>query len=127
MNDLLTFIGLTARANALTRGADMVADTIQSGKARLVCMASDLSPRTRSSFEELLRERQVPILMLSATMAETGSALGCAPVGILAVTDTGMAIVICRKAGDEETAAALEVKLAREKRRKEKKRSAKRG
>lgn len=127
MNDVLTFMGLCAKAGSLIRGADMVAEAILGGKAKLVCMASDLSPRTKATFTDILQEKPVPVLQLKSTVEETGAALGCAAAGILAITDTGMAIVVCRKAGDEEKAAELEVKLAREKRRKEKKRSAKRG
>ena len=50
-----------------------------------------------------------------------GEAIGMAECAVLAVCDTGFALALCQKLGKTELAAELELKLQREKRRKQKK------
>lgn len=46
-------LGLARRAGALLWGTDRVRDAVRAGKARLVLLTGDASPRTRRHFTEL--------------------------------------------------------------------------
>ena len=117
-SDFLLFFGLIRRAGRLAIGIENAAAACQSGKARLVVLAGDAS---LSPLKRLCLEKEVLTVSPGFGKAELGGALGIGECSAAAVTDTALAIGVCRKLGLKEHAARLEIKLEREKRRKAKK------
>ena len=58
---LLSFLGIARKAQRLSMGADAAKESLQKGKARLVLLAGDLSPRSernaRAAAEEAFQKR----------------------------------------------------------------------
>ena len=100
-NNILAFIGLMKRAGCLAAGGENVYDAAREGRARLILAAADCGPNTVSQAK--------------------AAALGMSQCAALAVTDTGFALSLCQKCGLDQAAQALEARLAREKKRKQKK------
>ena len=120
-SDFLLFFGLIRRAGRLAIGIENAAAACQSGKARLVVLAGDASEGSLSPLKRLCLEKEVLTVSPGFGKAELGGALGIGECSAAAVTDTSLAIGVCRKLGLKEHAARLEIKLEREKRRKAKK------
>ena len=82
MNDrLLSFLGICRRAGKLVIGNDPVKESIETEKALLVILASDISQNTLKKIKPVIEASQVPCL---------GKA--CA---VLSVTDSGFATKLC--------------------------------
>lgn len=98
---LLSALSLCRKAGKLAMGFDPVKDSVFGGKAWLVLLASDLSPKTaqrvRLFCEELADCAELPLTM------EDLSYITRKPTGVLAVTDQNLA-KLCR-AKLAETAA----------------------
>ena len=120
-SDVLVFLGLIRRAGRLAIGIENSADACHSGKARLAVFACDASEGSLSPLKRLCLEKGVLTVSPGFTKAELGGALGIGECSAAAVTDTALAVGICRKLGLKEHTAGLEAKLEREKRRKAKK------
>lgn len=90
MNELLSLLGLALRAKMLSIGFDSVKDSTESGKARLVFFAQDLSPKTEKEARFFLSKKGIPSFTLEANINELGQALG-KKVGIVSINDTGFA------------------------------------
>ena len=118
---LLSFFGLMRRAGALTAGAEAAFDACRLKKARLLCLTADAARNTASAAANGAEEGNVPTLRLPFGKKAVGEAIGMAECAVLAVCDTGFALALCQKLGKTELAAELELKLQREKRRKQKK------
>ncbi len=86
---LLGALGLCRKAGALRFGADRVAEAVLAGKARLVLLAPDASPRTRTRFETLC-QGTVPLQTLPVEGARL-TALTTRPAAVFAVTDQNLA------------------------------------
>ncbi len=80
-------LGLSRRAKKLCIGHDEVKASVKSGKAELVLLASDASPRLFKEMRNLTSE--TPIILTDATMKEIGIHIGKS-AGILSVTDSGL-------------------------------------
>lgn len=94
---ILPTLGLARRANLLAIGTEKVTDALKTGKARLVVIASDISEKSEKELRYLANNK-VEILRISADLSTLSAAIGIR-AGILAVTDSGLAGSICRKAG----------------------------
>ena len=91
MNDrLLSFLGICRRAGKLVIGNDPVRESIETDKAFLVIMASDISHNTLKKISTVIEESGVPCYTAKRTKDEISFSLGktCA---ILSVTDKGFA------------------------------------
>ena len=82
-------LGLCRKAGALLWGSDRVAEAVQAGKAKLVLLTADASPRTR---ERIARACQgsVPCRGLPLTSADLAP-LSPRPAAVFAVTDANLA------------------------------------
>lgn len=120
-NNVLSFIGLMKKAGSLAVGGENAYDAARTHQARLLVLASDCGPNTAGQAKAAASQFNVQQIRLAATKAELGFAVGQRECAALAVTDTGFALSLCQKCGQPEAAAALEERLAREKRRKQKK------
>jgi len=91
MNDrLLSFMGICRRAGKLVIGNDPVKESIETDKALLVIIASDISQNTLKKIKPVIEQSGVPCFEVSRTKDEISLSLGKA-CAILAVTDKGFA------------------------------------
>lgn len=118
---LLSFLGLMRRAGALTAGADAAFDACRLKKARLLCLTADAARNTADAAANGADEGNVAIIRLPFGKKAVGEALGMAECAVLAVCDTGFALALCQKLNLGKQAEELELRLQREKRRKQKK------
>ncbi len=91
MNDrLLSFLGLCRRAGKLVIGNDPLREAIETGKAFLVLVASDISENTLKKINTAVQTGNVPCYKVDRTKDEISFSLGktCA---CLAVIDKGFA------------------------------------
>ena len=87
---LLSFLGIARKAQRLSMGADAAKEAMQKGKARLVLLAGDLSPRSERNARAAAEEYRTPVLSAGVSMDEIACAVG-KRTGILAVNDAGFA------------------------------------
>lgn len=87
-------MGLCRKAGALVWGADRTADCIGAGKAKLVLLTADASPRTRARFEALCHGA-VPLRTLPLA-GEALAAVTARPAAVFAVTDQNLARLCAR-------------------------------
>ena len=87
---LLSLIGIARKAGRLSLGNDAAIEAIREGKARLVILAKDLSPRTARGIQFAAEEEGVLWIKALETMDEISMALG-KRTGIVAVNDAGFA------------------------------------
>lgn len=96
MNDrLLSLLGLCRRAGKLVIGNDPVKESIETGKAFLVLVASDISHNTEKKIRMAVEtSNTVKYLTIKRTKEEVSFSLGktCA---VLAVIDKGFADKLC--------------------------------
>ncbi len=91
MNDrLLSFMGICRRAGKIVIGNDPVKESVETDKALLILIASDISQNTLKKIKPVIEESKVPCFQIGRTKDEISFSLGktCA---ILAVTDKGFA------------------------------------
>lgn len=88
-DSVTTLLGLALRAGKLAVGEEPVREALAGGKARMVLLARDASPRTHRKLQPKLGE--VPLEILAATKETLGQALGRASCALCAVTDKGFA------------------------------------
>lgn len=122
---VLGFFGLMRRAGALAVGAEDAYDLAREGKARLLLLTEDAAKNTADGIRNAQGEHDIPLLRLNCTKAALGKALGVRECAAAAVLDTGFALALCKKLALPELLPALEARLAREKKRKQKKLSQK--
>lgn len=90
MNDqLLSFLGIARRANALTLGFDPSVEAMGGGKVCLLLLAADLSSRTLRNITAAAQKNHVQTIVLeNVSMDRIGAAIG-KRTGIVAVNDEG--------------------------------------
>ena len=96
----LTTLGLCKKAGKLILGFDAVADGIRRGKAELLVLTGDLSPKSKGAITAVADEHKVRHLSVGAAMDDIERLLG-KRAGILAVTDQGLAKVVARQVEEE--------------------------
>ncbi|MBR3972259.1 MAG: ribosomal L7Ae/L30e/S12e/Gadd45 family protein [Ruminococcus sp.] len=91
MNDrLLSFMGICRRAGKLVIGNDPVRESVETDKAFLVIMASDISQNTLKKIKPVIDESNVLCYRVNRTKDEISFSLGKA-CAIMSVTDKGFA------------------------------------
>ena len=77
MNDrLLSFLGICRRAGKIVIGNDPVKEAIETDKALLVIMASDISPNTLKKISPVIKVKGVPCFTAKRTKDEISFSLG---------------------------------------------------
>ena len=95
MDKLFGLLGISRRAGHALVGFDAAADGIRKGKAYVVILASDVSPKTAKEIGFAASQKRTAVLSVSADMLQIGRALGYQkPVGVCAVDDRGLALAI---------------------------------
>lgn len=89
-NKTLSTLGICRKAGKLILGYDETAKGMEQGTAKLLVLASDLSPKSEKEITRLADRQKITTVRLDATMDELWYALG-KRAGILAVTDQGLA------------------------------------
>ncbi len=74
MEKLFSMLGLAVRARRLLIGRDAVMASVRAGRARLVLLTTDASPRHRRELEALGYTGKIAVL--PCDMEETGARLG---------------------------------------------------
>jgi ribosomal protein L7Ae-like RNA K-turn-binding protein len=87
---LLSLIGLGARAGRLAIGVEAAHRAINAGKAEMIIMPADASPRSKDQLVLLAGHRKVPLL-IAASAERLGAILGRPPVHGVAVLDRQLA------------------------------------
>ena len=104
MNEKLTgLIGLARRAGRLTVGTDAVKELLTAGKARLVLLAADISPKSEKELR--FAAGDTPLAVTGIPKEELGRITGRPkPVGVAATEDKGFAAAMIKAAhsGNEE-------------------------
>lgn len=90
VSKLLSLMGIARKAGKIKFGYDTVIDSVQKKQAKLIIMASDLSPRSARKIEELAKSNNVEILNISISMDEIYSSIG-KKTGIVCINDEGFA------------------------------------
>jgi ribosomal protein L7Ae-like RNA K-turn-binding protein len=105
MNDkILNLMGIARRAGRLSLGNDAAVEALRKGNAKLVILASDLSPRTAGGIRFAAREEEIVTVKIKETMDEISMALG-KRTGVVAVNDAGFAkkmLTLIKTGGNEE-------------------------
>jgi len=89
---LLSTMGLAKKAGLLVYGFETVKNAVRERKARLVLIASDVSPKTRENVEFMCGGK-IPHIALSRTMEQLSMAVG-KPTGVVALIDEGFVKLI---------------------------------
>ena len=88
--ELLSLLGLAARAGAIVTGTDMVRRGIREGGVDHVILAADASPTQQQKLVPLLEARGVPYGIL-LDRERLGAATGKGPVSAMGITNPGFA------------------------------------
>lgn len=91
MQKLLSLFGMARRAGKVAQGFDAAAGALTKGEAAEVFVAGDCAPRTQRNIARVAESAGVPVLQMECTRAELGHAIGCAPTGVIALTDRNFA------------------------------------
>lgn len=92
-NQLYSYLGLAMRAGKITTGEEAVLQSIRSGEAQLVIVASDASANSLKKYTDKCNYYNIP-LMQAGTRSEVGRSIGKAERVVLAVCDPGFATLI---------------------------------
>lgn len=104
IHPLLGALGLCRKAGKLLNGYDRVEDAVMAGKAMLVLLAADASPRTITHMQQAC-EGYVPCRQMPLTSQQL-SDLTRRPSAVFAVTDEHLA-QLCAKHLKEESVNGL--------------------
>lgn len=103
MKDKLAgLLGLSRRAGHACCGFDAAAELIRCGRAKLVLLAADLSPKTEKELRFAGRDKAADIRRIPLEKADIGKALGLGrDVGVYATDDEGFAAAMKRHIGHD--------------------------
>lgn len=89
-NKILGLIGLAARARKICFGADSVELEIKKKKVYIVIVAIDASQRTKSKFENLCKQYNIPII-IEEEIDILSKAIGKANKAVIGIQDINLA------------------------------------
>lgn len=87
-NNFFQVLGLAQRARKLTLGEEFVLQSVRSGQAKLVILATDAGKNTTKKITDKCNSYQVPLLQVG-TRYDLGAAVGKGERVVMAVTDSG--------------------------------------
>ncbi len=93
-------VGLCRRAKKLCIGHDEVKACVKSGKAKLILLTADASPRLEKEIKNLSEEAE--IIRVDALMEDMGNRVGKRS-GIFSVTDDGLKELVLRTIREDST------------------------
>jgi len=95
-DQILSMIGLAARAGAVKSGEYSVEKAVKSGRGKLVIVASDASDNTKKMFSDMCRYYHVP-LKIYGTKEDLGLRSGKAYRASICILDEGFAKSVINK------------------------------
>lgn len=98
-------LGFARRAGKLTFGADAVLKDVAFGKAQVVLLSTDASPRTEKAVRRACEETRTPCLRTGLDKERLGACIGRGDTAVTAVTDSSFAkrmMELCRAAKQED-------------------------
>ena len=98
-NDRSGLLGICRKAGRMKLGMDTAKSACDTGEAKAVFTASDLSARSLKEMRFCGAKNGVPVYRLGMTMQQIGNAVGKV-TGIIAVTDQGFARSLAKDAED---------------------------
>ena len=105
MDKALRLLGLMRKANAVAIGETDTGSAAKSGKAVLICLASDASDNARKRSETFAYAQSVPITRLPYEKQTISDLVGKAGCSMLAVTDLGFAAAFADALADGDQAS----------------------
>ncbi len=93
---LLSLLGMARRAGRLAPGSSAVLQSIRDRKARLVLIASDISPKTMANTRFAAEKQGIPVCVLPCTLEELSFSIGIR-AGLVALEDEGFARAVLKK------------------------------
>lgn len=114
MDNILSFLGLAHRGNALVTGEEPVGAAARAKDARLILVAQDAAENTRRRARHFAESGDCILLSLPYEKDTLGSALGRSSVALLALTDIGFANALVQKLKvlDEDSYGAAAERMA---------------
>ena len=97
MDNILSFLGLARRADALVMGEEPVGAAARAKGARLILVAADAAENTKRRAKHFAESGDCLLLPLPHDKDALGSALGRSSVALLALTDIGFANALAQK------------------------------
>lgn len=86
----LALLGMAQAAGRLISGDMACADALERGRVHLLVIAADAADRTQRHFTSMASQVNVPIVVI-ATKAELGRAIGKPDRAVIGVVDAGFA------------------------------------
>ena len=87
---ILSMLGISRKAGFAVLGFDKAKDSLLTKKAKIVCLCSDISEKTKKEIIFFADKHNIPVLTVDCDMFEMSNAVGM-KTGIVAVTDKGIA------------------------------------
>lgn len=84
-------LGFARRAGRLGFGSDAVLRDVQAGRAEIVLLSCDASPRTDRRIRQACEESRVSVFPLPCGKTELGSAVGRGDTAVIGVNDRSFA------------------------------------
>ena len=91
MDKAAQYLGIMRKANALAIGETDSGAAVKSGKAHVLCLASDASDNARKRGETFVRSRSVPLLRLPYEKALLQQIFGKPGCSMFCISDLGLA------------------------------------
>ena len=106
-NKTLGLLSISRKGGNVVYGEETVGAVTRAGRGRLVILASDAGGHTLRRAKSFVAGTAQPLITLSFTKDELGTALGTTSCAICAVTDVRLAQALVKTLGDEEKYAQL--------------------
>ena len=103
----LNYLSLARKAGLIELGEEPVGAATRALKAKLVVVASDSGDHTWRRAKSFVAGTPQPLITLSFTKDELGTALGTTSCASCAITDVRLAQALVKTLGDEEKYAQL--------------------
>ena len=97
---ILTLLGFAQKAGKLAAGDAAVENFLKKGRIRLLVFSDELSEVRQGFWQQQAELQEIAWIVLHATKAEMGLAVGMSPRGIIGVIDQNMAEAIMKKMQD---------------------------
>ena len=92
-----SLLGFAAKAGKLSYGTHASTFAIESGRAKMVVVACDISQKTVKEIKFKAAKQNIPVIMLSDTTTQTLSHTVGKTCGIITVNDQGFADAITKQ------------------------------
>ena len=107
-NKLAGLLGIARRSGHILLGFDAVRAALLAGRAQLVLLASDCSPKTEKELRFAGQEKNCPIVKMDGSKEELSAALGLQkPVAAVATDDRGFAAAMQKHSTQTKEDVAL--------------------